>query len=512
MAILGLCTAIPVPAGLFAKPSVYFSSNAITPLHTVTKSQFHTQDELGQYSYGYADDLSSKTESKSLDGITHGSYSYLDSNGIVQSQYSYGYADGLSSKTESKSLDGITHGSYSYLDSNGIVQSVNYIADDVNGFRVAASNLPVGPAAVAVNSAAVPVPQGPAVPLVPSGSPVGVHDHHLSEPEPIYAPVQPHPALSDPMQAGFPYQPHPGYLSGAAPGFHDIRPQYDNKGKIKMVNETVDYHFTYMPKKKLDILNEKLVKAYLKKWGLEGRIQSQCFTFNESVHHQDMNRFLEVKKDPPNCPMDPRIVVKCDVTNNLLIRSQIFKVSASEQEGDVAKFPRDPEQDNNFAYVIVNSNNGSYTDNADVLQADPALHAPLTSLPLATPPHTYPYGHQYHHVSAPNVMTQYHSQDELGQYSYGYAGGPSAKTEIKTLDGVTRGSYSYIDANGEVQSVNYISDATHGFRVSASNLPSAPSADHDSNHLTETPEVARAKSLHFAAHEQARRKVLVASA
>ncbi|KAI5714817.1 hypothetical protein M8J77_005927 [Diaphorina citri] len=243
-----------------------------------------------------------------------------------------------------------------------------------------------------------------------------------------------------------------------------------------MVNETVDYHFTYMPKKKLDILNEKLVKAYLKKWGLEGRIQSQCFTFNESVHHQDMNRFLEaffaspdvyphLRCDPtvpisapltalkiariPCTLTDMRLferlthpangivlrefdlrqclqrdidgflvadelrqllldkesdnlykeserdeflfrlfehcclggmwcqyedslepyltvtkllyknlisVVKCDVTNNLLIRSQIFKVSASEQEGDVAKFPRDPEQDNNFAYVIVNSN------------------------------------------------------------------------------------------------------------------------------------------------------------
>ncbi|KAI5694372.1 hypothetical protein M8J76_000156 [Diaphorina citri] len=405
MAILGLCTAIPVPAGLFAKPSVYFS-NAITPLHTVTKSQFHTQDELGQYSYGYA--------------------------------------DGLSSKTESKSLDGITHGSYSYLDSNGIVQNVNYIADDVNGFRVAASNLPVGPAAVAVNSAAVPVPQGPAVPLVPSGSPVGVHDHHLSEPEPIYAPVQqlPHPALSDPIQAGFPYQPHPGYLPGAAPGFHDIRPQYDP-------NVAAD-------EDSVEVTAAKIFADHI-----------------------------------PQPVQDTPEVTAAKVQHMAALQEAIAAQHLANRNSQ---------------------DDGSYRDNADVLQADPALHAPLTSLPLATPPHTYPYGHQYHHVSAPNVMTQYHSQDELGQYSYGYAGGPSAKTEIKTLDGVTRGSYSYIDANGEVQRVNYISDATHGFRVSASNLPSAPSADHDSNHLTETPEVARAKSLHFAAHEQARRKVLVASA
>merc|ERR1712107_868105 len=42
----------------------------------------------------------------------------------------------------------------------------------------------------------------------------------------------------------------------------------------------------------------------------------------------------------------------------------------------------------------------------------------------------------------------------------------SVKQEVKTADGVTRGSYSYVDANGIVQTVNYISDAM-GFRVAA---------------------------------------------
>ena len=40
---------------------------------------------------------------------------------------------------------------------------------------------------------------------------------------------------------------------------------------------------------------------------------------------------------------------------------------------------------------------------------------------------------------------------------------------MKTADGVTRGSYSYFDANGLLQTVNYISDAM-GFRVAATNL------------------------------------------
>jgi len=43
----------------------------------------------------------------------------------------------------------VTTGSYQYIDANGLLQTVNYVADPVNGFRVAATNLPVAPAAPA---------------------------------------------------------------------------------------------------------------------------------------------------------------------------------------------------------------------------------------------------------------------------------------------------------------------------------------------------------------------------
>merc|ERR1719273_2220530 len=66
--------------------------------------------------------------------------------------------------------------------------------------------------------------------------------------------------------------------------------------------------------------------------------------------------------------------------------------------------------------------------------------------------------------------SQFHAQDDLGQYNYGYSSPTSTKQELKTADGVTRGSYSYVDANGLVQTVNYISDAL-GFKVAATNLP-----------------------------------------
>merc|ERR1712198_499855 len=69
-------------------------------------------------------------------------------------------------------------------------------------------------------------------------------------------------------------------------------------------------------------------------------------------------------------------------------------------------------------------------------------------------------GHQSH---------QFHAQDEFGQFSFGHAGGPSARTESRNAYGVTHGSYQYVDAYGIIQTVNYVSDAA-GFRVAGSNF------------------------------------------
>lgn len=122
------------------------------------------------------------------------------------------------------------------------------------------------------------------------------------------------------------------------------------------------------------------------------------------------------------------------------------------------------------------------------------------------------------------VISQYHSQDALGQYTYGYNGGSSAKIESKSLDGITRGSYSYVDAEGEnsflcqtepiffgdqyltpanshkmfagqLQTVEYTADSINGFRAAATNLPKAP--------ISDTPEVLQAKAEHFRAFNEA---------
>ena len=76
-------------------------------------------------------------------------------------------------------------------------------------------------------------------------------------------------------------------------------------------------------------------------------------------------------------------------------------------------------------------------------------------------------------AAAPVTQSQYHAQDELGQYNFGYSDPNSARTETRTADGVVRGSYNYLDTAGQIQTVHYIADAL-GFRVAATNLPVAP--------------------------------------
>lgn len=94
-----------------------------------------------------------------------------------------------------------------------------------------------------------------------------------------------------------------------------------------------------------------------------------------------------------------------------------------------------------------------------------------------------------------SVSSQYHAQDTLGQYTYGYSAGTSAKAESKTLDGVVRGGYSYLDGNGIVQTASYIADDVNGFRVAATNLPNQVVYD--------TPEVAASKVAHSVAYNKA---------
>lgn len=91
------------------------------------------------------------------------------------------------------------------------------------------------------------------------------------------------------------------------------------------------------------------------------------------------------------------------------------------------------------------------------------------------------------------LRSQYHAQDLFGQYSYGYNDGLNAKSEVKTADGVTRGFYRLLQADGLPQTIAYIADPVHGYRIN-SGIPI----------VQDTPEVARAKAAHMEAWNTAR--------
>jgi hypothetical protein len=125
----------------------------------------------------------------------------------------------------------------------------------------------------------------------------------------------------------------------------------------------------------------------------------------------------------------------------------------------------------------------------------------------------------YHYAAYQPAINQHHAQDQLGQYNYGYSGGPSAKSETRTFDGVVRGSYSYVDANNKLQTVDYTA-GPEGFKAAATNLPVAPV---DTNvapvdngvapePVEDTPEVVAARAAHLEAVEKAKSGEIVTPA
>ncbi|XP_011877668.1 PREDICTED: uncharacterized protein LOC105567414 [Vollenhovia emeryi] len=101
-------------------------------------------------------------------------------------------------------------------------------------------------------------------------------------------------------------------------------------------------------------------------------------------------------------------------------------------------------------------------------------------------------------LAKPPVFLSY--QDSLGQYSFGYSAPGSARSEVRTSNGATRGTYSYVDETGVIQTAQYVADGENGFRVIATNLPQAPLPVQD------TPEVMAARTAHLQALELAAKR------
>merc|ERR1712106_359052 len=148
---------------------------------------------------------------------------------------------------------------------------------------------------------------------------------------------------------------------------------------------------------------------------------------------------------------------------------------------------------------------------------------PYAAAPVAAPAPVVAAAPAVTYAAAPVIAaapytagSQFHAQDEFGNLNYGYANINSVKQEAGNTYGGVTGGYSYVDANGELQQVQYIADGA-GFRVADSRLPVAPVYDGVAPTFNpeplvaptfnpvlpvapvDTPEVAEAKAAHLAA-------------
>lgn len=269
----------------------------------------------------------------------------------VYGQYVYGYATPTSAKNEIKTADGVTRGGYSYIDSNGILQTVQYTADPVHGFRVAATNLP------------------------------------QDLPEVAYAKAR-HIAAYEATRAE-----HAAIAAERAV-------QYSNPAVVPAAAvPQVQWAALPTPVQELP----EVAKARAQHLAAFEATKAR----DAAIRAEHAARFGAVPEE-------------------------VYGATVPVQTAAVAPA---------YAYATAPA----------VAAYTPVVAAPVTS--------------------------QYHAQDEYGQYSYGYVGPLSSKAESRTADGITRGGYSYIDANGILQTVQYVSDPVNGFRVAASNLPVGPSGD-----------------------------------
>merc|ERR1712071_311589 len=136
----------------------------------------------------------------------------------------------------------------------------------------------------------------------------------------------------------------------------------------------------------------------------------------------------------------------------------------------------------------------AYTAPVAAAYTAPVAAPVVASAPVVAASPYYGYG---------SSASQYRSQDELGQASYGYSHPGQAAANYQDAFGNQVGSYAYINPEGKEVRVSYVADA-NGFRVLSNDLPVGP-VDNlvGPAPVQDTPEVVAARLAHEAAHADA---------
>lgn len=426
-------------------------------------------------------------------------------------QYHFEHAGGPNSRSETRTADGVTRGGYSYVDGNGLVQSAAYVSDPVNGFRVAATNLPSGPAVPAGDVVLAAAPQAVVAPVVAQVAPSAI----LATPG-IVGPsaiVQTGPAIVGPVAGGVTIQ-------GAVEGDSQVVVAEAKSAEPAPVSEASE--------------------------APSSTPAPEVAPASEAIAEDS----AAVEAAPAPAPVNPYLPVQ-DTPEVLAARAQHLAAVQEAQARDSAsgteastdeptetpETPEPSEAPSTAAPAPEAPSTAAPEEPALIPAAVPAVRiaGPLPPVSIASvgpvAAVAAPAIAHVASVAAPSVApvagvgpvvgvvpppalavapvavapavavadaAQYRVQDELGQYAFGHIGGPNAREEVKTVDGITRGGYTYVDGNGLVQSAAYVSDPVNGFRVAATNIPLQPAP----TYIPDSPEVAEAKAALFKAQAE----------
>jgi len=454
----------PAPLPFAAAPAPLSIAPAPLPIPATPSSQFHAQDEFGQFSFGYENINSAKTETRDAFGVTRGSYQYVDANGILQ--------------------------------------TVNYIADPVNGFRVAGTNIPV---AAAVPNVALPV-----APVAPVAAPLIAPVPVLETPEVAKARAE-HLAAHEEVKAANAAAVKDTSAERKKREAEPIEAGYGTPGAPLIVQSLPVPLVHNAP---APILNHFVHPAPVAPTPAFFPDARNFVPINQ-VFQPEQFSFVPAPVPEPFAASGPVPLplaqgpIPLDFAPAPLPIAQGPAPLAFAQGPAPLAFAQGP---------------------APLAFAQGPAPLPLAQasapLPLAQGP--APLAFAPVPVAIPSTpSSQFHAQDEFGQFSFGYENVNSAKTETRDAFGITRGSYQYVDANGILQTVNYIADPVNGFRVAGTNIPVAPAAQNVALPVApkapvveplvapvpvmETPEVAAARAEHLAAHEEAKSAVAAAA-
>ncbi|XP_047112462.1 ice-structuring glycoprotein-like [Schistocerca piceifrons] len=468
----------------------YAAAPAAVVAPVSVSSQYHAQDELGQYSYGYSGALSAKSEARAFDGSVAGGYSYVDANGVVQ--------------------------------------SAHYVADPVNGFRVAATNLPVAPAAPEAPAVEAPKPveDTPEVAEAKAAHAAAVAEAAAraaaapEEPEPAPAPAAV--AVAAPAPAVAVAAPAIAYSAPAAVAYSAPAVVAVSPARSFAYHTVAAAPLTYAAHAPVVLASEGLsaeaiahlrAKAALLVRGdreaTRGRVgpgQSRPGRLGVARPPAEARPYIRARRasashrssaSAGHTPPAAHPVMRFLVVIGALLATAAAR--PGYLHGGLAGVTHISAAPAAISYSAAAPAAISYAAAAPAAISYTAAAPAAISYTAAAPAAV---------VAPVSISSQYHAQDELGQYNYGYHDGISAKSEVRGIDGSVAGGYSYVDGNGVVQSARYTADAVNGFRVSATNLPVAPAAPEAPaleapKPVEDTPEVAEAKAAHATAVAEA---------